>query len=83
MTDPKYPHGKLNEHDEGELAMAISHEDGNVVLHFTKPVAWIGMPPEQAIGLAEHLIAHARLLNAGVPLTLTIGARVSGDNGGH
>ena len=37
MTDPKYPHGKLNENDEGELAMAISHEDGNVVLNFNTP----------------------------------------------
>ena len=74
MTDPKYPHGKLNEHDEGELAMAISHEDGNVVLNFNKPVAWIGMPPEQAMGLAELLIEHARALKPGIPLTLTLGA---------
>jgi hypothetical protein len=83
MTNPKYPHGKLNDNDEGELGMAISHENGNVVLNFNKPVAWIGMPPEQAMGLAQLLIDHARMLNPGVPLTVTLGTREPATKGKH
>lgn len=55
----RYPDGKLNEDDEGELALKIGVKDGNVVLDFGKPVAWFAMPPDLAVDLAERLIARA------------------------
>lgn len=67
MNDPRYPQGKLNDQDDGQLAVAIGHERGNVVLNFYKPVKWIGMPPEQALGLARLLVTHAEAIRAGLP----------------
>jgi hypothetical protein len=75
MTDPQYPNGKLNENDEGELQMMITQENGCVVMHFNKPTAWISMPPEQAIEMAQVLIDHARALNPSLLLTITLGRR--------
>lgn len=63
----RYPHGKLNDDDEGELRVAIGHERGNVILDFYKPVKWIGLPPEQAMGLARLLVHHALAIHAGAP----------------
>lgn len=56
----KFPDGKLCEHDEGEITFAIGHREGQVVLDFGKPVAWVGMSPQQAIALAASLTQHAR-----------------------
>lgn len=55
----RFPHGKLNEHDQGELRAAISSEGGMVRLDFGKPVAWLVLPPENAINLARLLLRHA------------------------
>ncbi len=55
-----FPHGKLTEHDEGELAFAVLVKDGKVVLDFNHPVHWLGMTPEQAIELGELLIERGR-----------------------
>jgi hypothetical protein len=58
----KHPQGKLNDTDEGEIRMAIAYDkfDGIVRLEFGKPVAWLGLPPPEAIQLAEKLLWHAR-----------------------
>ncbi|MCC6775668.1 MAG: hypothetical protein IT537_03370 [Hyphomicrobiales bacterium] len=58
----RFPQGKLNDHDEGELRMAIAYDklDGIVRLEFGKPVAWLGLPPPQAIQFAERILWHAR-----------------------
>jgi len=58
----KFPQGKLNDDDEGELRMAIAYDkvDGIVRLEFGKPVKWLGLPPPEAIQLAEKLLWHAR-----------------------
>lgn len=56
----EFPEGKLSAHDEGEIRFAIGHQRGKVVLEFGKPVAWVGMDPNQAIALASSLIAHAK-----------------------
>lgn len=54
-----FPQGKVNRTDEGELRMAIS-SDGNIVrLDFGKPVAWLGLPPNEAKELAALLMHHA------------------------
>ena len=57
-----FPHGKLNGSDEGGIRFAIGEDGGNVVINFGTPVAWLGMPPEQAVALAEMLIAKARVV---------------------
>lgn len=51
----KFPDGKLNQDDEGELRMAVGVRDGNVILDFGKPVHWLGLPKEHALKLAEML----------------------------
>jgi len=55
----QFPQGKLTPHDEGELRIAIGTENGKVVMHFGKEIAWIGFDPEQARELARSLIEKA------------------------
>jgi hypothetical protein len=55
----EYPHGRLNEEDEGELRCSIHTEGGKVVLNFGKEVAWIAITPGQARQLAAHLLGMA------------------------
>jgi hypothetical protein len=57
----KFPQGKLNESDEGELTFAVASdpESGLIHIHFGKPVAWLAMPGEIAIELARRLLKHA------------------------
>lgn len=56
----EYPDGKLSKDDEGAIAMAVTHVAGRVKLQFPKPVAWLGLRPEEAVGLAQLLIDHAK-----------------------
>ena len=60
----KFPEGKLNKSDDGELmmAMAVDHEKKVVILNFATPVAWIGLPKEQALALGESIINKANEL---------------------
>ena len=62
----RYPEGKLGEHDEGEIAFAVAADPKNkkVLIDFGKPVAFLGMNPDQAIALGEVLIARGRELKA-------------------
>lgn len=69
----EFPDGKLNPSDEGALSVMIGHEGKSVVMRFPKPVAWIGFTPEQALGIAETLISHARKIGLTVPLVLRVG----------
>ncbi len=55
----KFPMGKLNDDDEGEIKIAIGHQDGKVVLDFGTPIHWIGFTPSQAIEIVEALRDHA------------------------
>lgn len=55
----EYPDGQLNENDEGELRIQVSHEKGNVVLNFGKKVEWFAMPAKQVDSLCEMLQQHA------------------------
>lgn len=54
-----FPDGPLNPTDEGEIKIAVGVEDGKVVIHFGKPVAWIGFNPQQARELAETIRKHS------------------------
>lgn len=57
----KFPQGRLNDADEGELAMGIAadKENGKVIIHFGTPTMWVGFDPQQARELAESLQAKA------------------------
>jgi hypothetical protein len=55
----KFPQGKLNPDDEGELTFAITEENGAVVVNFGKEVKWIGLDPALALTVAASLVEHA------------------------
>lgn len=57
-----FPQGVLEADDQGELRMAVAYDRraGIVRVEFGKPVAWLGLPPNEAVALAETLIKHAR-----------------------
>jgi hypothetical protein len=67
----KFPQGKLNERDEGELQFAVGSEKGLVRIDFGKPVAWFALPPETAQQLAMLLLRHAARAS-GKPMSITI-----------
>lgn len=56
----EYPEGKLNDNDEGAIAIGVGHREGKVVIKFPKAVSWVGMTPQQAADVASSLIEHAR-----------------------
>lgn len=57
----KFPQGKLNKTDEGELCFAIAGDPKTkkVLIEFGKSVEWLGLDPIQARGLAEILLRNA------------------------
>ena len=55
----KYPMGKLDKSDEGEITFGIASHRGKVIVNFGKPVAWLGMDAAQAVALAASLLEHA------------------------
>ena len=55
----KFPRGKLNDSDEGELQMGITVRQGTVILAFGKEVAWLGLTPQIARDLGRTLIERA------------------------
>lgn len=57
----QYPRGKLNDQDEGQLAVRIStKESKTVVINFNKLISWIGFSKEEAIVFARVILEHAR-----------------------
>lgn len=68
----EFPDGKSSVEDEGAIAMVVKTEGGVVKLVFGKPVAWVGLTPEQAAQLGSDLIKQAA--RAGhMPFVLRIG----------
>jgi len=55
----RFPGGKLDESDEGELAFEVVAYQGKVVINFNKSVHWLGMDAEQARLLARSLMSRA------------------------
>ena len=55
----EFPEGKLTQHDEGEIRLAVTHKDGKVVLAFGRSISWIGFDPKQAREVAELLRQHS------------------------
>lgn len=60
----KFPEGKLNADDEGELQFAIAADKKNkvVIIDFGKEVAWLGMPKDVAIAFANSVLEKAEEL---------------------
>lgn len=57
-----FPRGKFDADDEGALVIGIATRDKTVVINFGSPVAWIGMPKENAIAFAKTILEHAEKL---------------------
>jgi len=51
----KYPDGKMNNNDEGELKMAIYIKEGRVILDFRKEISWIGFDKKTLRALIDGL----------------------------
>lgn len=56
----KFPDGKLNNDDQGEIKIGVTVTDERVVIAFGKPVDWVGFTREQAIQIGQTLIERAR-----------------------
>lgn len=60
----RFPHGKIQESDEGEIRFQVGRQGNKVLLDFGKrPIAWIGMTGDQAIELGNSLRKHGIKLN--------------------
>lgn len=54
-----FPHGKIDETDEGGLTIAITCDGENVMIHFGKEVSWIGFPTDMAVEFAVSVLKFA------------------------
>ncbi len=56
-----FPQGQLNDDDQGGINIGVAFDtlDGIVRIEFGKPVAWLGLPPPEAIEFAKLLLRHA------------------------
>lgn len=65
----EFPDGKLNEHDEGELAVAITSDPKSrrIIMEFGKEIACIAMTPEEADGFGDLLKRRATELTVKIP----------------
>lgn len=63
----KFPQGKLNETDEGELQFGVAHDDQFVHVNFGKPIAWFALGPDDAVALGALLTHHAKMITEGKP----------------
>lgn len=56
----RFPDGKLDATDDGELTMKISTTDNGLIrMDFGTKVSWFAITPSQAIELAAILVKHA------------------------
>ena len=61
---PKFPRGKIHKEDEGELsfAIAVDPRTNTLVIHFGKPVDWMGLSKADALHLSKMLAEKAAQL---------------------
>jgi hypothetical protein len=64
----EFPKGKIDPTDEGQLQFAISNDGEKILIHFGKPVAWMGLDPSDARSIAEILIIHADRIEGKAPV---------------
>lgn len=55
----RFPQGKLNSEDKGELRIAIGEENGRVKILFGEDISWLAMSPNDAIKLGQAIIEGA------------------------
>lgn len=55
----RFPQGRLTKDDEGELRIAVAVNGSKIIVHFGKPVAWIGLDADLARSLGRILIEKA------------------------
>lgn len=72
-----YSEGRIGADDDGDLAMAIGADPARklVVIDYGKLIQWVGMPADQAVKMAEMLIAKAREVSDR-PLSVNIGGTI-------
>lgn len=58
----QFPDGKMSPDDEGELALAVAHDQDVVHIRFGKEVAWLGLDRATALNFAKLIEHHARQL---------------------
>jgi len=51
---------KLRGDDEGPLSILIGIRDNHIIMHFGKPVEWIGLHPGNAEEIGRNLIEKAK-----------------------
>ena len=54
-----YSRGKLDAHDEGDLAMVVTEYQNTVRFDFGKKIKWFALPPDMALEFAQLIIIHA------------------------
>ena len=52
--------GKLNQHDKGELRIAVGMKGKTIFIDFGKEVAWLGLDKDTALAFADRLISWAQ-----------------------
>ena len=61
----RFPHGRYQPDDEGELRFVVGSTPGKVRIDFGKPIEWLAMPPDKAREFAQALMRHAAIAEAG------------------
>lgn len=51
----RFPGGRINSDDEGEIQFVIGHVRDKVIINFGKEVSWLGMDADQAEAMAKLL----------------------------
>ena len=56
-----FPQGQLSDDDQGGIRMGIAYDrlNGIVRIEFGKPVAWLGLPPPEAVAFARLILKNA------------------------
>jgi hypothetical protein len=60
----EFPQGRLNSEDEGELAVGLAIVQNRIVMHFGKPIVWVGMSADDADNLIAMLTTYSKKLRA-------------------
>jgi hypothetical protein len=72
--DRRYPKGRINEEDDGEMmyGIALNHETNRLMIRFSKPTLWIGLDTDSAMQLVT-AIAQGLTKMTGQTVTVSIG----------
>lgn len=63
----QFPHGKLNDEDEGEMGVLVGLEGDVCVIAFPAPTTWIGLTAAELRPFIDALQAHLAVLEGGAP----------------